>query len=648
MARSGRAANAGSGTRIRCGIYTRKSSEEGLEQEFNSLDAQREACEAFIASQKHEGWIALPEMYDDGGISGGTLERPALTRLLADIEAQRIDTVVVYKVDRLTRALGDFAKIVEIFDRQTVSFVSVTQQFNTTTSIGRLTLNMLLSFAQFEREVTGERIRDKIAASKKKGMWMGGVVPLGYDVRDRKLVINEEEAETVRHIYRRYADLGSVRALKDELDHGGVVSKLRIDRFGRQTGGQPLSRGALYLLLQNRLYRGRITHKDTHYPGEHGAIVDEGLWDEVKQKLATNRIDRKRGTSTDHPSLLMGLVFDAAGALMTPSHSTKKGRRYRYYVSNALIRGNRRGAPGGLRVPAGDLEALVGDRLRQFLSDQGAVYAALETSAPDVEACRAAMVQASELARRWPALSPAIRRKLFMRFVERVDVKRDVVEIAIVLGPVLALSWNEDEQDHAEPSAPDDDATITLSVPARLKRIGIETRLLVDAAGEDARRATDRSLVRLIAQAHRFLEMVMQGRGKTISELADEAGVGSSYFSRILRLGFLAPDLVKAILRGTQPIELTANQLAANTHLPPGWDDQRARFGTDVPSRAAVDGARRPCTTPLRSGWDHEKSQVTAASTYHQNPPRRLLRPEPPRGGTQGVSAIDAEIPHRP
>ena len=261
----------GGKAQIRCAIYTRKSSEEGLEQDFNSLDAQRESCEAFIRSQKHEGWACLSELYDDGGISGATMERPALKRLLADIEADRIDAVVVYKVDRLTRSLNDFAKIVEVFDRQGVSFVSVTQQFNTTTSMGRLTLNMLLSFAQFEREVTGERIRDKIAASKKKGMWMGGLPPLGYDVKDRKLVVNEREAETVRHIYRRYAVLGSVLALKEELDGDGVVSKARVDKYGRSTGGRPLARGALYLMLQNRIYRGEIVHKDNSYPGEHDA-----------------------------------------------------------------------------------------------------------------------------------------------------------------------------------------------------------------------------------------------------------------------------------------------------------------------------------------------------------------------------------------
>ena len=250
------------GGEIARAIYTRKSSEEGLEQDFNSLDAQREACEAFIKSQKHEGWKALPDLYDDDGISGATMERPALERLLSDIEAGRVDTVVVYKVDRLTRALGDFARIVEVFDTKGVSFVSVTQQFNTTTSMGRLTLNMLLTFARFEREVTGERVRDKIAASKKKGMWMGGVSPLGYDVADRKLVVNASEAETVRHIHRRHGELGSVRALKDELEGDGIVGKVRVDKHGRRTGGKPPARGALYLMPQNRIYRGEIVHKD--------------------------------------------------------------------------------------------------------------------------------------------------------------------------------------------------------------------------------------------------------------------------------------------------------------------------------------------------------------------------------------------------
>jgi DNA invertase Pin-like site-specific DNA recombinase len=287
---------------LRCAIYTRKSSEEGLEQDFNSLDAQREACEAYIKSQKHGGWVVIETLYDDGGVSGATMERPALKRLLADIAAGKVDSVVTHKIDRLTRTLADFAKIVEVFDTRGVSFVSVTQQFNTTTSMGRLTLNVLLSFAQFEREVTGERIRDKIAASKKKGLWMGGCPPLGYDVKDKKLVVNAEEAETVCHIYRRYAKLGSIRALKDELDRDGVVSKRRVDRHGRQTGGKPLARGALYLMLQNRIYRGEIVHKDKSYPGEHRAIVARDLWERVHGILSENRVERRTGGWAKSPS----------------------------------------------------------------------------------------------------------------------------------------------------------------------------------------------------------------------------------------------------------------------------------------------------------------------------------------------------------
>jgi site-specific DNA recombinase len=272
--------------RVRCAIYTRKSSDEGLEQPFNSLDAQREACGAYILSQKHEGWTVLPTLYDDGGFSGGTIDRPALKRLIADIEADQIDVVVVYKVDRLTRALSDFAKLVDVFDRRGVSFVSITQQFNTTTSMGRLTLNVLLSFAQFEREVIGERVRDKIVASKKKGMWIGGMPPLGYDVKDRKLVVNDHEAHTVVDIYRRYLALKSVRALKDELVAAGIRSKRRVRPDGTEYGGQKLTRGALYLMLQNRIYRGAITHKGNSYPGEHPAIIEQQLWDEVQTVLA--------------------------------------------------------------------------------------------------------------------------------------------------------------------------------------------------------------------------------------------------------------------------------------------------------------------------------------------------------------------------
>src|SRR5712671_329862 len=320
---------------VRCAIYTRKSSEEGLEQEFNSLQAQREACEAFIDSQRHEGWVCLRTAYDDGGFSGATMARPALQQLLADITAGRVDTVVVYKIDRLTRSLADFAKIVEILDARGASFVSVTQQFNTTTSMGRLTLNVLLSFAQFEREVIGERIRDKIAASKRKGMWVGGVPALGYRAQDRKLVVVDSEAEIVRSIFRRYAGLGSVRLLKDELEAQGVKSKSRTS--ARRSGGKPFARGALYLMLQNRIYRGEIVHNEQSHLGEHEPIIDRPLWDAVHAQLAGNAAQHNSGARTRQPSLLAGMLFDGDGNPMTPSHAVKKGTRYRYYVSRPLI-----------------------------------------------------------------------------------------------------------------------------------------------------------------------------------------------------------------------------------------------------------------------------------------------------------------------
>ena len=565
----------GGKAQIRCAIYTRKSSEEGLEQEFNSLDAQREACDAFIRSQKHEGWVCLPEMYDDGGISGATMERPALKRLLADIETNRVDAIVVYKVDRLTRSLNDFAKMVEVFDRQAVSFVSVTQQFNTTTSMGRLTLNMLLSFAQFEREVTGERIRDKIAASKKKGMWMGGLPALGYDVKDRKLIVNKREAETVQHIYRRYAALGSVLALKEELDRDGVVSKARADKYGRTTGRRPLARGALYLMLQNRIYRGEIVHKESSYPGEHEPIVDGKLWDEVQYKLAANRFDRATGAGATQVSLLAGLIYDDAGARMTPTHANKKGTRYRYYVSPELVRGSRRQAPRGRRVPAGDLERLVEERLRQFLQSDAEVFGAIEPVVRDVNYCTEVVARASEFAQRWPALAPAERRAILATVVDRVDLLRETVEIRICPGRLPAVLRGETGAQDLQRKPDADKPIITFTVPARLKRTGMETRLLIDGHGANSRRNPDHSLHRLLARAYRYNEMVMRADGKTMMQLAAEAGVVRSYFTRILRLSFIAPDIVKAILRDRHPIELSAKRLANELRLTIAWDEQR-------------------------------------------------------------------------
>jgi site-specific DNA recombinase len=341
---------------LRSAIYTRVSTDQGLEQDFNSLDAQREASEAYIKSQAHEGWRLIRDHYDDGGFSGGSMDRPALQKLLVDVQARRIDVIVVYKVDRLTRSLADFAKLVETFDAHGVSFVSVTQSFNTTTSMGRLTLNVLLSFAQFEREVTGERIRDKIAASKKKGMWMGGVVPLGYRVEDRALHIVEDHAEIVRSLFRRYLEAGSVVRLTQQLDADGVRLPIRIDGGGRSTGGGFLSRGHIYKILSNPIYVGRIAHKGQIYGGNHPPIVTGDLWDEVRQRLC-DHLGGARGKRTRQSSdaLLTGKFYDDSDRRMNPTWAKKGSKRWRYYVSQAALQGDKSKAASILRVPAPDV-----------------------------------------------------------------------------------------------------------------------------------------------------------------------------------------------------------------------------------------------------------------------------------------------------
>ena len=421
-----------SARKMRCAIYTRKSSEEGLEQAFNSLDAQREACAAFILSQKHEGWTVLPTLYDDGGFSGGTMDRPALKRLLGDIGAGKVDVVVVYKIDRLTRSLFDFAKIVEAFDARGVSFVSITQQFNTTTSMGRLTLNVLLSFAQFEREVAGERIRDKIAASKKKGMWMGGLPPLGYDVQNRKLVVNEQGGSH-RPSISSGAMFSSDRCAlyrQNLMPQGSGASGGRW-RTAPTYGGQKLSRGALYLMLQNRIYRGEITHKGNAYPGEHPAIVDKPLWDQVQAMLAENRVNRATGSDAKHPSLLAGLAFDENGERLTPSHAVKKGTRYRYYVSTSLITGAAKDRSKGRRIPAANLETLVITRLRTFLADRGAILDAIQNEYPGAVEQNRLIRRGRQIAEELGTLAPDQTRAMLMTLLSRVDIRPDRVEINI-------------------------------------------------------------------------------------------------------------------------------------------------------------------------------------------------------------------------
>jgi site-specific DNA recombinase len=416
--------------KLRCAVYTRKSSEEGLEQEFNSLNAQRESCEAYIASQKAEGWVLVADRYDDGGISGATLERPALKRLLADIEAGRIDIVVVYKIDRLSRALMDFAKLVEVFDRNNVTFVSVTQSFNTTTSMGRLTLNILLSFAQFEREVIGERIRDKFAASRKKGMWMGGFVPLGYDVKDRKLVVNEVEAKKVRMIFERFVKLGSATELVRELRAEGATGKQ----------GKLVDKGYVYKLLNNWVYIGQAVHKGTAYPGEHQAIISQSLWGKVQGILADSPRTRAARMRTQTPALLKGLIFGPTGRAMTPTHTRRGGKLYRYYVSTDLLKRDPEACPIS-RVPAAEIERAVIEQLRVLLRSPEIIVRTWRVSRQSMEGLTEAAVRDAldRLDPLWDELFPAEQARIVQLLVARVDISNEGADIRLRTQGLMSL-----------------------------------------------------------------------------------------------------------------------------------------------------------------------------------------------------------------
>ena len=399
----------------RCAIYTRKSSEEGLDMEFNSLDAQREACEAYIASQRAEGWVLVRDRYDDGGVSGGTLERPALKRLLADIEEGLVDVIVVYKIDRLSRALMDFAKLVEVFDRNNATFVSITQAFNTTTSMGRLTLNILLSFAQFEREVIGERIRDKVAASRKRGIWMGGFVPLGYDVRDRKLVINPAEADLVRSVFTGFVETRSGTVLLRRLREAGATTKR----------GKPFTKTDIYRVLNNRVYLGEAVHKGTAYPGEHAAIVTSAQWEAAHAVLQVSPRVRRNQTVSQTPALLRGLIFGSDGRAMSPTHARgKRGQLYRYYTSQSVLKGSAADGPEIARVPAGEIEAAVITQVRALVRQPEVIvgtWQAARAASPDVTEndLRAALDQLDPL---WDELFPVEQARIIHLLVDRVEI----------------------------------------------------------------------------------------------------------------------------------------------------------------------------------------------------------------------------------
>ncbi|MBL8704254.1 MAG: recombinase family protein [Rhodospirillales bacterium] len=555
--------------KIRCAIYTRKSSEEGLEQEFNSLDAQREACLAFVKSQQGMGWTALPIQYDDGGVSGGTIERPALKRLLADIESRKIDLVVVYKVDRLTRSLADFVKIVEVFDVHAVSFVSVTQQFNTSTSMGRLTLNMLLSFAQFEREVTGERIRDKVAASKKKGMWMGGPVPLGYEVRDKRLVVHAEEAATVRTLFRLYLKLGTVQKLTGQAKTLGLCTRRRRGPEGKVSGGLPFTRGHLYQLLSNPLYAGEVVHRDARYRGQHPPIVERSVFDAVGLQLEGNRSQRRSSANAKVPSLLTDLLFDERGDRLCPSHASKNGRRYRYYISKRLMH---RANPGdtGWRLPASEIERVVIGTIATFFRDARQMVDALSLDAAPAE-LRRMLDRAASVAMRLEDEQTTDRRPLLLQLVTRAHLEETALRLDLSRAGVLRAI-----QPDGKPLI-EIEGSLSLTAPIQLARRGVETKLVLGNAPATA--SPDRAMIAAIADAHRWLGQLASGEVGSIDQIAVCDNVDASDVGRLLPLAFLAPDLIQAILAGTQPVELTARRLKRVGALPLCWGGQRQLLG---------------------------------------------------------------------
>jgi site-specific DNA recombinase len=565
---------------VRCAIYTRKSSEEGLEQSFNSLDAQRESSEAFILSQRQEGWRVVPTRYDDGGYSGGTMERPALKRLLEDVEAQKVNVIVVYKVDRLTRSLSDFAKIVEALDARGVSFVSVTQQFNTTSSMGRLTLNILLSFAQFEREVTGERIRDKIAASKKKGMWMGGLVPLGYDLEGRKLVPSSKEAELVCMIFSLYLKLGCVSKLALQLDREKVRSKVWLTRTRARLGGLPFARGALYALLRNRLYVGEIRHRDQWYPGEHKGIVPRDLWDKVQAQLNSNLRTRRKRVRDQASSLLTGLVEDASGNRFTPSFTIKRGRRYRYYVSQLAIKNLAGDHNGPTRVPASELESRIIEKLLAFLKSDSDVFDGLGAENESPAISRKLVAAAKNLAVRLPLLPSNDLRDLLAAFLRGVVIQENTIEVMFSrkeLRLVLENGGKVTASNLGLRKSVDANDLISLTIEAKRKRYGGEVHLVVASDSNDAVRNPKSSLIKAIARAHGWYEKVVHGDAPDVRSLARRAGLTERYVGKVFGCAFLAPDIVESILEGRQPADLNFEKLCERAPL--SWAEQREQFG---------------------------------------------------------------------
>lgn len=555
---------------LRCAVYTRKSTEDGLEQEFNSLDAQYEACAAYALSQRHEGWVLNEKRYDDGGFSGGNMKRPGLERLLADIEAGQIDIVLLYKIDRLTRSLADFSKIVEVLDKAEASFVSITQAFNTTTSMGRLTLNMLLSFAQFEREVTGERIRDKIAASKRKGIWMGGPVPLGYKVKDRKLVVVPKEADQVRHIMERYLEASSVQELADELNRDGYRTKVQKRASGPHKGGCIYRRGTLYHMLTNRIYRGMIVHKGEAFEGEHKAIVEEEVWERVQFRLKANGSGPSRRRNVEQPSLLTGLIEDGEGRPMTPTHSgkSKKTQRYRYYVTRPDLLN---GKPAS-RVSATDLENIICEHLAARLIDPAFALDVLGGKEPDAAILRQVAAKADLTAAGLRSGSARTKCHILRQVLARVKLGEENIELALdPQGLAERLEIGVIENPDAAALAP--------TVPALRVRGGHQLKLVVPSADQKQEQPAkhDMKLIALLAEALEARELVFANPDMSMNALAKRERRCRTRLAKLVGISCLAPELIKLTIEGKQPIGLAPEALQS-AKLLPAWTDQVRQY----------------------------------------------------------------------
>ncbi|PLX35626.1 MAG: hypothetical protein C0605_09190 [Hyphomicrobiales bacterium] len=540
--------------RVHCAIYTRKSTDEGLEQDFNSLDAQREACEAYIQSQKGLGWVILKTHYDDGGISGGTMERPALKTLLLDIKNGKVDLVVVYKVDRLTRSLTDFARIIETFDERDISFVSVTQQFNTANSMGRLTLNVLLSFAQFEREVTAERIRDKIAASKKKGMWMGGLPPIGYDAVDKKLIVNDAEARNVQTLFQLYLEKKSVPQVIIAATKRGILTKKR--RYnGRQTGGIPLTRGHLYQLLRNPIYAGRVQHKGKCYPGQHDAIIDQRIWDDVQRQLDQQAPKRQSAHNVQQACLFIGFIYDETGDRLCPSHARKGRRRYLYYISKRLVHepGN---TENSWRLPARELEKTIIHGLTNLLKDEWQWMRVIGSAARTPDDLKRMKAHIGELANRLEASDPAEKQQVIKDLIMKIVITPGTIKVQIKIASALH----------------------DISLPFHTKRRGVESKVIIGGK-KDAPASPDEKLVGLIQRSQQWWRWFTETPNASIKSLAKREAIDASDITRYLPLAFLAPEIVKAILEGRQPAELNAERLRQLTPIPADWGAQKQLLG---------------------------------------------------------------------